>query len=97
MYRMYRRPQPCNAVPCMPVWCCAARHLSRGRVRCCCQRRPLPTCPPPPGTLRARMQMLHCKRVFSPDAKTEAVQSFINELKAAKSFYYTPSGANDDW
>lgn len=51
-----------------------------------------PAAPPP-----SQLQMLHRKRVSGPDAQGPGVQAFLAELRATKSFYYTPHGANDDW
>ncbi len=41
--------------------------------------------------------MLHKKRLYDPEARPHEVQSFLEQLRRAKSFYYTPPGANDDW
>ncbi|KAG2498420.1 hypothetical protein HYH03_003678 [Edaphochlamys debaryana] len=41
--------------------------------------------------------MLHCKRLNDAGANTPTVKRFLEGLRKARSFYYTPPGANDDW
>ena len=52
---------------------------------------PLPCLPLP------LLQMLHRKRVTDPSAQKHTVRTFLDELRASKSFYVTPPGSNDDW
>eukprot|EP00798_Chlamydomonas_sp_ICE-L_P020025 gene20025-26740_t len=41
--------------------------------------------------------VLHVKRLKDAEARNPAVQAFVEETKAKKSFYYAPHGSNDDW